>query len=224
MKLTPAAFRLLDDLAENNERAWYKAHQEQIEARLLDPFGEVLAAVSDRLAKKKIRLAGGPDTMFRMNRDVRFSKDKRPYKENVSGLLTRDGTKKSSGTILYFQCEAGGGFLAFGTYMPSTDTLNRVRQRVIEKAGDFAKVRRALDKYGHGFADLGRLKRMPRGFEAHEAHDHAEVLKHKSLIVRVDLPKKAWLTGDVVERAVGLATDTKELGKFLDAALAGYDA
>lgn len=224
MKLAPAAFKLLADLVANNDRDWYKAHQDQIEAKLLDPFGDVLLAASEKLAKKKIKLAGGPHTMFRMHRDVRFSKDKRPYKENVSGLLTRDDTKKSAGTILYFQCEAGGGFLAFGTYMPSTDTLTRVRRRMIERAGDFAKVRKALDKHGHDFADMGRLKRMPKGFEECDEHDHAEVLKNKSLIVRVDLTKKAWTSGDVVDQAVDLATQTKDFGKFLDGALAGDDA
>ncbi|MEM9882525.1 MAG: DUF2461 domain-containing protein [Planctomycetota bacterium] len=224
MKLTRPAFALLDELAENNRRDWYQAHKDRLEQHLLGPFGDVLAEAADRLARRRPPLRGGPHTMFRLHRDVRFAKDKRPYKENVSGVLTPDGTKKCAGPILYLQCEPAGGFLAYGVYRPPTDTLGRVRRRVVAKADEFRKLRRALEQKGRGFADMGdTLKRMPRGFETHAEHPHADLLRHKSLIVRHDLSRKDWLTGGVIDAAVALADDTQPLGRFLDAAMSDPD-
>ena len=85
---TERSFGLLRELRENNETAWFHEHREQFRQYLLEPFEQLLEEASDRLAASDHPLRGGRRTMFRLNRDVRFSADKSPYTCQVSGLLT----------------------------------------------------------------------------------------------------------------------------------------
>ncbi|MEL6700467.1 MAG: DUF2461 family protein, partial [Pseudomonadota bacterium] len=89
---TDKSFEFLEGLAANNDRDWFNEHKPTFQEYLETPFANLLEALSNRLADADVTLEGSKKTMFRMNRDVRFSEDKSPYKTAVSGLLTRDGT------------------------------------------------------------------------------------------------------------------------------------
>ena len=211
---TQKSFDLLKQLAANNNRAWFNAHKEQIEDCLQLPFAELLDAASRKLARKKIGLSGGPETMFRMNRDVRFSADKSPYKAQVSGMLTPSGAKDPHGGVLYAQATADGGMIACGHYQLSAADLGPIRDRIVKEPAAFGKVLKSLEKGGLSLSEEDALKTMPRGFQEQADHPLAKYLKLKSLIVSEDVPKSAWLDGGVVDRMVKIGVACAPLLAF----------
>lgn len=85
------------------------------------PFLRLIDGLSATLRSSGIGLSGGSKTIFRMNRDSRFSHDKSPYKTFTSGLLTRSATKDISGGVVYLHLDSKGGFMVEGLYQPPTD-------------------------------------------------------------------------------------------------------
>lgn len=199
-KITAKSFALLEGLAADNSKEWFDAHREDVRSYLLEPFAAALLAISARLVGTDAPLQGSEATMFRMNRDVRFSKDKRPYKESVSGLLTPSGTKKEDGGLVYVELGVDGGWCGGGFYKLPTKALNVIRDRMVERPDEWETTRRTIAKRGGEPMRTDALKRMPRGYEDHADSALAGDLRLKSLIVRADLPKSAWLDGTAPER------------------------
>ena len=202
LNFTRKSFDLLEGLAENNEKAWYDEHREDFEAYLRGPFAEVLELASDRLSETDTPLSGSAKTMFRQNRDVRFSKDKSPYSTQISGVLTPSGSKAEKEGLIYLQLNVSGGMLACGFYQLKAAELAPFRDRMIEKPKEFLQVLEDLEAAGLSLSNEDKLKTMPRGYEDHSDHEHVEYLKLKSLVAQTSLPKNAWLEEDVVDRIV----------------------
>lgn len=215
---TSKSFDLLEALEENNDREWYHEHKEDFEAYLREPFSEVLEHASDRLADTSVPLVGSAKTMFRQNRDVRFSKDKSPYNTQISGLMTPSGTKSEKSGLIYLQLNSDGGMLACGFYQFKASELAPIRDRIIEKPKEFSKVLKDLDKAGLSLSDEDKLKTMPRGYDEHSDNEYANYIKLKSLIAQTTLPKSAWLKGDILDRLVDHATGCSSLLAFGNAA------
>lgn len=105
----PADLAFLTGLAAHNDREWFTAHRGVYDDRLKPALAALIAALNDAFAARDLPLAGDPKkSVFRIHRDVRFSKDKRPYKTHVSATLTRDGLKLSPG-LVYVHIEPEGG-------------------------------------------------------------------------------------------------------------------
>jgi uncharacterized protein (TIGR02453 family) len=218
--ISEKSFQLLGQLAQNNDKEWYDAHKEDIKIHCITPFGEMLEHVSNRLIDTDRPLEGSAKTMFRMNRDVRFSKDKSPYKTSVSGMLTPSGTKAEMAGMVYVEMNASGGWVGGGFYKLPTPQLNLIRQRIVDKTAAFQDVLDGLAEAGTGLEDMDRLTRMPKGFADYEGHPNAEDIKLKSFIVRADVSKGAWLSGDVTGIVAQLAHNAGPLIRFGKAALA----
>ncbi len=216
--LKPRAFALLKELEANNHRDWYIEHKKELETELREPIERLLETVTAKLSRTALPLRGSKKSMFRMNRDVRFSANKLPYKLTVSGVLTSDGTKKASDGLVYVHCDAEGGFVAGGFYLPETAWLEPVRRRMIEQPKAWTKVLKALDKAGLSLDDEHRLSAMPRGFGHASEHEHVESVKLKSLIVSRPLKQKDWKDDAVVDVTVRLAKDVRPLIEFARAA------
>lgn len=211
-RFTEQTFKLLAELEANNTKDWYNDNRDAFKAACLDPFEAVLGFISNRLAGEDTPLEGSAQTMFRMHRDVRFSKDKRPYKTSVSGMLTRTGTKADMDGMVFLQLDSTGGWAAGGFYRLPTPKLTALRKRIIAKDDQFATILDDLAATGRGLGDMERLKRMPRGFTEFEDHPHAEHIKLKSFVVRTELSKKDWLEGNVPEK---VADHVRAVGPFL---------
>ncbi|MGG6236995.1 DUF2461 domain-containing protein [Nodosilinea sp. AN01ver1] len=211
---TPTSFELLEGLAANNEKAWYDAHRDDFETHVRKPFALALELATERLAETHVPLAGGPKTMFRQNRDVRFSKDKSPYSTHVSGVLTPSGTKAEKQGLLYLQLDSLGGLIACGFYQLKAAELGTIRDRIIDEPETFAHVLKDLEAAGLSLSDEDKLKSMPRGYEAHSDHDYAEYLKLKSFITQIRLGRGAWLDGDIVDCMVEYAKNCASLLEF----------
>ena len=218
----PDALSFLRALTIHQSRDWFQAHREVFTATLHLPMVSLINAVSQELARREVPLKGdGARSLFRMNRDVRFSKDKSPYKTNMGAVLTRDGSKKGLG-LLYLHLDPKGSFVAAGVYMPEPDELRRIRVRIREQPRAFRGARARLLKAKLSFDAEFALKRLPRGFEDVEAEDLQEAVKLKSLIVSRPLTETALTRGRaLVETAADVAQAALPLLQFCWAAVDG---
>ena len=200
-----ASFDMLAALEANNNKAWYDEHKADLKTLVRDPFAGMLGVASALLEGSRYPVIGSEKTMFRQNRDIRFSKDKTPYKTTVSGMLTPSGTKGEMGGVVYAQIGPTEGFLAAGHYQIPTAALNRVRDRIVETPEAFAAMVDALEAKGYALSRENSLKTMPRGFQRHADAPYAEFLRLKNYVTSAPQPKAVWLNGDIVERIVHLA-------------------
>lgn len=154
----------MEELELNNDRDSFIENKKRLEQEVRGPFASLLETLSNLLSENGLPLHGGPKTMFRMNRAVRFSRDKSPYKIFVSGLLTRTGTKHISTGLVYIHLDSKGGFVVSGLYQPPTDRLFKLRTSIIEKHQLFSETLRSLREAGLELDPTDATKNMQRGF------------------------------------------------------------
>jgi uncharacterized protein (TIGR02453 family) len=216
----PAALAFLRDLAGYQDRAWFEAHKDVYEQTVREPLGQLVAALSDELAERRLPLEGDPTrSLFRIQRDIRFSHDKRPYKTHAGATLTRDGQKMSPG-LLYVHVDPEGSFAAAGAYQPATEALAAIRRRIVARPAAYRRVLRALASAGLRLdEDEAALKRLPRGFEKVTAEDLSEAVRRKSFIVRTTLAKSALAKPGLPAEIADFAKNASPLLKFIWQAL-----
>ncbi|MEM6479244.1 MAG: DUF2461 domain-containing protein [Pseudomonadota bacterium] len=217
--LSPTAFDLLAALEANNEKAWYDANKAEFEAQVRAPFADILEAITARLDGSIAPLMGSKKTMFRQNRDVRFSNDKSPYKINVSGLLTPTGTKSDMAGILYLHMDKSGGFIATGFYQFPTAKLGLIRDRIVGNPARFRQMLDSLAEHDLALDMSSSLTRMPKGYAEHEDHAHAGYIKLKNFIVMQPVTRDAWTSGAIVDDATHLALASADFLGFCATAL-----
>lgn len=176
-------FAFLKGLNANNNKEWFDKHKDQyLEAK--EDFEQLIAKVIDRVSKfdKQIDADMAPKScMFRIYRDVRFSKDKTPYKTHFSADMNPGG-RKSMLPGYYFQVKPGNSFLAGGVWMPEADKLAAIRQEIDYNGKELEKILRsaAYKKFFDGLDESDKLKTLPKGYE--KDHKHIEYLKLKSFL------------------------------------------
>lgn len=213
--ISSKTFEFLTGLAENNDRAWFTAHRDDFDRYVDEPFIALLEEVSGRLAGTEAPLRGGTATTFRMNRDVRFSKDKSPYSTYRAGLLTPNGTKSEDGGLVYVQLGTDGGLLAGGLYKPPTARLDPLRQAMVEHPDAFAAVVDDLAAAGLTLDRSDAVKTMPRGYAEHAEHPHAEYLRLRQLVVMEPLPRSTWLDDTIADRVTAFALGVAPLLRYV---------
>jgi uncharacterized protein (TIGR02453 family) len=176
-------FQFLKKLAQNNSKEWFdanrkqydtsKAEMESLVKNILGKTSRFDPALSELEAKK---------CMFRINRDVRFSKNKAPYKSNM-GASMNPGGKKSDIPGYYLHIEPGKSFLAGGCWMPVPQVLAAIRQEIDYNGAAFKKILNSKEfkTYFSGLSEEDKLKTAPKGYE--KDHPDVELLKLKSFIV-----------------------------------------
>lgn len=217
----PAATRFFRALAANQDRVWFAEHKGEYEQFVRAPMEALVQAVTERLASTALPLIGDPKkSIFRINRDVRFSADKSPYKTNASAVLSRDGSKTLPG-LVYFQFGHDEIFAAAGFYMPMPEHLHLLRAGMAWDAPGWLAVRKGLDRQGLVLMTEGALVRLPKGFESAPAAVHDD-LRLKSWAVSQSISLRTARGPDLVEAIAGLALSCAELLEFgwtaLDAA------
>lgn len=194
--------QFLGELSENNNRAWFVMNKPRYDI-LRAEFLELVTQLIKDIAKfdPEVAACNPKKALFRINRDMRFSHDKSPYKTTFSAAVTASGLKKPSqggGPAYYFHIDKDGTLLiAGGEYMPPADRLRTIRQHVIADAAGFGKVLKNR-KLKEAFGDLqneGKLQRPPKGFDADAPH--VEYLKHKSFIVWKEISLKKKIPADL---------------------------
>src|SRR4051794_33768645 len=183
MSFSPAALRFLRGLMSNNNKPWFEAHRTAYEQELREPMRELIGELDARCRSFAPEMGGDPKrSMFRINRDIRFSKDKSPYKTNAGCWLhhrsasQRVGGEANEGSAgFYFHLEPGKSFIGGGLWMPPRPQLNKLRDAIAENPQRFIRMTRALPKRLGGLDDEHALKRMPRGYA--EDHPAAKYLR-----------------------------------------------
>ncbi|BAV09301.1 TIGR02453 family protein [Filimonas lacunae] len=183
--LQASTLQFLKGLKKNNAKEWFDGHRKEYDAAKGD-FAALVKEIIEQHGKKDATIAEleAKQCVFRINRDVRFSKDKAPYKSNFGASFKRDG-KKSVYAGYYIHVEPGGNsFIGGGLWMPEPDALKKVRQEIdycleefegIVKSKKFIKVYNGLEN-----ADDLKLSRPPKGYELD--NPAIEYLKFKSFI------------------------------------------
>jgi len=199
------SFQLLEGLRDNCNREWYLEHKPEILEHCVDPFRFLLECVTRELSDHSIRLSGGKQTMFRLNRDVRFAKDKLPYNHHVSGMLTRSGSKNEQGGFVYLRLDPTGGRMGAGYYMLSAKRMGPIRDKILSAPEAFEDLVDYLAKQDLEFSREDSLTNMPRGYSQHSDHDLVWALRMKHLMVQREMKRNDWKDDDVVERIAEFA-------------------
>jgi uncharacterized protein (TIGR02453 family) len=187
----PAAFAFLRELASNQTKAWFEAHKPVYERELKQPLGRLVDALAGEFDRTGIPLTGDAKrSLFRINRDVRFSKDKSPYKTHAGLVWFRPGSGKDGAGILYLHVADEGCFAAAAFYLPEKDVLESIREGIRVRPEQFLAMKADLDAAGLELELSGGLTRMPRGFEDLADAPIAPFLKLRSFIIRQPLTKQ----------------------------------
>jgi uncharacterized protein (TIGR02453 family) len=212
---SPASFAFLRGLAANNNRTWFEANKPTYERTVLAPFRLLLADTISALAAKGIPLGGDPKkAIFRVHRDVRFSKDKLPYKTHAGAILTHNGVKGGFMGMLYFHLDPDGCFLAAGFHAPDKDQLGALREAIYIAPDRFLAIQADLAAAGLAFMTDEILSRMPRGFEDAAGSPIADLLRLKRYVVRRPVSEETVCGPGLVPTAVAFAEQTQALLRF----------
>ena len=196
------AIRFLRRLRRNNRREWFERHRPVYETEVRDPMRALVDEMDVRLARFAPELTGDPKrSVFRIHRDVRFSRDKSPYKTNAACQFYhmdagrgagRDADGAAAG--LYFQLADRECFVAGGLWMPARPSLDRVREAIDADPGALDRLVRA-PAFRRRFRELtpeAVLTRMPRGYP--DSHPAAEWLRYQSFTASRDLTEREVLS------------------------------
>jgi uncharacterized protein (TIGR02453 family) len=215
--------RFLSQLKKNNNKPWFDSHRAQYEAARTD-FSNFIQLVIEALQKTDTTITGlaAKDCLFRINRDIRFSKDKRPYKENLGAFICRGG-RKSIYAGYYFHCAPGNSFLGGGLWMPAPENLKKVRQEIDYNREEFQSILKNKN-FKKFYGDLYKneevsLSRMPKGYE--EDHPAADYLKLKSLIAETKITDEELTRSGLHKKTIAAFEALQPLLNFVNRSLDG---
>jgi uncharacterized protein (TIGR02453 family) len=186
---TKETVRFFTALRKNNDRDWFEKNRETYENHVMAPAKLFVTAMGARLRAIAPGVVAVPKvnkSIFRINRDTRFSLDPSPYKTNL-GLYFWDGARpKMESTGFYFHLEPPDMMVGGGMYMIPEALLGRYRKAVVDpkRGAEIGKIVAALRAIPGYSVDGAHYKRVPAGFDP--GHPNAELLKHKGLYAGVE--------------------------------------
>jgi uncharacterized protein (TIGR02453 family) len=214
---TPELFRFLRQLERNNKREWFEKNKERYLDQVRDPMLAFIADFAPRLRRISRHLVADPrpqgGSMFRIYRDVRFSRDKRPYKTAAAARFQHERTKDVHAPGFYLHLGADGCFFGSGIWRPDGESLSRIRDRLVEHPQRWTRL--VTGKAFKGTLRLGgeSLKRPPRGYDPE--HPLIEDLKRKDFTAFAEIAPSEVCAPDFLERYTGLCRSAKPFVKFL---------
>ena len=212
--LPPEYFRFFKGLEQNTRKTWFDDHRKDYETFVRPPFIELVQQTIDAIRTIEPELAQAPkDAMFRINRDIRFSKDKAPYKTHMGAHISRFGRKAMGKPGLYFEANANGGMVAGGCYMPSKEELALYRDLIMHEGKDLHKALKTKafrDTFGELQGD--RNKVLPAEFK--EAAESEPLLFNKQFFWWTDIPKKVFTGSDAAKQLLSYYKAGKPVADF----------
>jgi uncharacterized protein (TIGR02453 family) len=210
----------LDFLAgvkDNNNRDWFIANRSAyLDAK--DNFESFVQEIIDEIVLFEPIMKGleAKSCVYRINRDIRFSNDKSPYKSHFGAFIVRGGKKNGDKYAgYYFHIEPGKSILAGGAYMPPAPWLSAIREKISDYPDEFIKITKAKDfvKY-FGSIDGEKLKTAPKGYP--KDHPQIELLKYKSYLVVNEVPDKLVLSSGYTDHVINVFKAMKLLNDYLN--------
>lgn len=188
----------LKTLSKNNNRDWFNKHKD----KYLDAHNNIIAFADAMLVEMnkhdKIETASGKESLFRIYKDVRFSKDKTPYNTHWSGAFKR-ATKKLRGGY-YFHFKPGNSFLAGGFWGPEPEDMKRIRQDIDLNYKDWKKLlanKNLVNTFGKMEGE--QVSSAPRGYA--KDHPAIDLLRYKQFLFKHDFTDKEVCSPDFVNKA-----------------------
>jgi len=217
--ITKEVFDFLKELKVNNTRDWFIENKKRYEQqkKTVESF---ITSLIDGVHSFDSEITGitYKDCMFRINRDIRFSLDKSPYKTNMGGFIAKGG-RNSMNAGYYLHIEPGASFIGGGIYMPPSDKLKLIRNEVYFNADEFKKIihDKAFVKYFNELWDDSRLKNPPKDFP--KDFPEIELLKYKNYTVIHKLDDEQLLGTDFYNYVITVFKAMYPLNKFLNRGL-----
>ncbi|KER10201.1 MAG: hypothetical protein HY22_06310 [[Candidatus Thermochlorobacteriaceae] bacterium GBChlB] len=218
--LQSSTLKFLKDLKKHNDKAWFEANRARYDDARADFHNFVqhlingISAVDESIAAANLQVK---NCTFRINRDVRFSKDKSPYKTNLACAISSNGKDMSENAGFYFHVEPGASFAAGGLYMPMSSTLARIRKDIsdnFDEWQDIVESRAFRKNFPNGMRDENALSRPPKGYTG----DNPAIayLKMKSFIAETAFTDEDLQAKTLVKQAVKAFQAMKPLIDFLN--------
>ena len=215
--------QFLNELSENNNRPWFIMNKPRYDI-LREEFLAVVTQLIAGLGKfdPEVKFCNPKKAMFRINRDIRFAHDKRPYKTRFSAAIAPNDMRRPSmaGGPTYYMEIDGNGKLLFGAgeYMPPAGRLRAIREHMVNDAPGFSKViknKRLRATYG-AIQEESKLQRPPKGFDA--GAEHIEYIKLKSFFVWTAIELKVNAPDELVPDLLAALKDALPLVTWLRSA------
>lgn len=223
--INPKTLALLKELEKNNNRTWFEAHKEKYNKHkkdfeaIIDDLSYAVAQFDDSV-KEGLMSEKRITKSFRVYRDVRFSKDKTPYKTNMSGFISYDVTTPHS-PAYYLSVEPGGkSMIAGGLWMPDAPTLKKIRKYIDAHPGELRKIEqdKSFKKiFPQGLDRSDVLKTSPRGFSAD--HEAISQLQLKSFTASIRISDKQVVQKDFLKKVQQSFRSLVQLNKWLQKAV-----
>jgi uncharacterized protein (TIGR02453 family) len=218
--LQTTTLKFLKDLKKNNNKPWFDEHRNHYETAKTD-FHDLVEGLISAIAAfdAPIGQLTVKECVFRINRDVRFSKDKRPYKNNMACYFNKSG-KKGIGAGYYLHIEPGNSMAAGGIWMPEKTVLAGIRQEIDYNFTDWKKIienKNFRKTFTDGVKSTETLVRPPKGYD--ENNPAIEFLKMKSFIVSGPIIDKDLQNKNFVKEVAESFKTMKPLIDFLNTAL-----
>jgi uncharacterized protein (TIGR02453 family) len=212
--------KFLQRLKKNNNRPWFQKHKDEYELNVRFPMQCLVAGLADRMAGPAPEVRFDPKkSIFRIYRDVRFSKNKEPYKTSIAAVFPVTGARvPGENPGLYVHVEPGEVFVGGGVYMPSGDQLKAFRKSLVEHPKEFLSIIHTREfKRMFGGIQGDTLRNAPLGFP----RDHAmiEHLRHKQWYVGKVLAPSTCLRPRFLETVANVFETTMPLVRWLAHAL-----
>jgi uncharacterized protein (TIGR02453 family) len=219
--LHTSTLTFLKDLKKNNDKSWFDNHRTRYEDAKQD-FENFINTILEKHSKKDddLKELTAKKCMFRINRDIRFSKNKSPYKTNFGASMDRGG-KKSIFSGYYFHCEPGKSFIGGGLWMPMPPEMKKVRQEIDYCYDEFSQIIHSR-KFKSTYSDLYtgediKLAKVPQGFE--KDNPAAEYLKLKSWLAMKEITDAELTSKHLVKKTTEAFEVLQPMIKFLNRAL-----
>jgi uncharacterized protein (TIGR02453 family) len=219
--LHESTLKFLRGLKRNNSKPWFDKNRAAYEAAKND-FEIFIQSVIDEHSRNDSDLNDlvAKKCLFRINRDIRFSKDKSPYKTNFGASMDRGG-RKSGWAGYYFHLQPGESFVGGGIWMPNPEVVKKIRQEIDYCFDEFSGIMKAK-KFKSMFGELYtgedvQLSRVPQGFE--KDNPAAEYLRFKSWLVTTDLTDETLTSKNLLKKTVDAFVTMQPFINFLNRAI-----
>jgi len=210
--------RFLEELAQNNHKKWFDENRKRYERNVKSPFRKFIADMIELIKPYKPELSIEPKhAAFRINRDIRFAKDKTPYKSHVAANIGKYGTRDKARPGFYIHFGYDQAILGGGAYMLDTQRLQAIREIISEQLDTFQKTIKDSDFVDYwGSVQGNQHKRIPKEFKS--IYDQEPLIANKQFYVFETLAPEIVLEPDLPAKVMDYYQALRPFNEFLEQA------